>query len=184
MSARGEVTRARLLEAGLGLLGEAGWPALTARAVADRSGVNVGLIHYHFGGMSGLQEAVLATAMDAIIGDLHRSVAEAGDPRSMVEAVRDGLASDRDSARTARLSAVLLEGAARDPQIRTALRQVLRDARRQLSEHLIDGASYPPRQAAAFATLLMAASDGLLLHLAVDEELAAEEAVALLLQLV
>ena len=184
MSTRGDVTQARLLAAGLDLLGEGGWPSFTARAVADRSGINAGLIHYHFGGMRGLQDAVLAAAMDAIVGDLHVSVAQAGDAGDMVEAVRAGLVSGRDSARTARLSAALLEGAARDPEIRAALRQALRSARRELRARLVEMASWTPDRAAAFTTLLMAVSDGLLLHQAVDADLEVEEALDLLRQLV
>lgn len=52
-------TRADLLEAAVACLGESGYGRLSTRAVAERAGVPVSQIHYHFGGKDGLLLAVL-----------------------------------------------------------------------------------------------------------------------------
>lgn len=49
----------RLISAAADLLGEVGPQALSVRAVADRAGVNHGLIHHYFGGKSGLLQAAM-----------------------------------------------------------------------------------------------------------------------------
>ncbi|MBL8920324.1 MAG: TetR/AcrR family transcriptional regulator [Myxococcaceae bacterium] len=52
-------TRQRILEAADGLFGELGFDATTTRDIAERSGVNKALIHYHFGTKDDLLEALL-----------------------------------------------------------------------------------------------------------------------------
>jgi AcrR family transcriptional regulator len=49
ISARGQRRWEQLVEAGVAVLADGGWPAVTTRAVAGRAGANVALIHYHFG---------------------------------------------------------------------------------------------------------------------------------------
>jgi AcrR family transcriptional regulator len=57
--ARGDATRAQILEAAREILGAEGFAAATTRAVAERAGVGLSLVHYHFGGKRGLLAAVL-----------------------------------------------------------------------------------------------------------------------------
>lgn len=121
MTDRSDRTRQQLIDAGVQVLTEGGWAALTSRAVARRSEVNVGLIHYHFGGMPGLRAAIA-------------------------------------------------QGATRDPDIAVSMRDGLRDARRHIAERLSTTASASIDDAAT-ATLLIAATDGLLLHLLIDPHL-------------
>jgi AcrR family transcriptional regulator len=67
------------------LAAELGFSNVSTRAVADRSGENIGSIHYHFGGKDGLFEAVVRTAMggcglaheEAQILSLHESATPA-----------------------------------------------------------------------------------------------------------
>ncbi len=58
--ARGDATRAQILEAARDVLRERGVAATTTRAVAEGAGVRLSLVHYHFGGMRRLLAAVLA----------------------------------------------------------------------------------------------------------------------------
>lgn len=62
-------TRADLLTAAVSCLGESGYAQLSTRAVAERAGVPVSQIHYHFGGKDGLLLAVLAHQNEQL---LHR----------------------------------------------------------------------------------------------------------------
>lgn len=57
--ARGDTTRALILEAARDVLCERGYAATTIRAVAERAGVQLSLVHYHFGGKRQLLGAVL-----------------------------------------------------------------------------------------------------------------------------
>lgn len=58
-AARGEVTRKRLLKAGLRLFGMKGYDAVSTRELAKEAGVNPGAIAFHYQGKKGLYEAVL-----------------------------------------------------------------------------------------------------------------------------
>lgn len=57
--ARGRSTRAQLLAAAAGVLSEQGYKAMSMRAVAERAGTQLSLVHYHFGSKRGLLVAVL-----------------------------------------------------------------------------------------------------------------------------
>jgi AcrR family transcriptional regulator len=51
-------TRERILQAAREVLRESGFAGATTRAVAERAGVQLSLVHYHFGGKAGLFSAV------------------------------------------------------------------------------------------------------------------------------
>jgi AcrR family transcriptional regulator len=57
--ARGEATREQILDAAAQVLGEQGGTATTTRAIADRAGVRLSLVHYHFGAKGGLLAELL-----------------------------------------------------------------------------------------------------------------------------
>lgn len=67
-SARGESTRARILDAAREVLRDRGFAATTTRAVAERAGVQLSLVHYHFGGKRGLLAAVLEQENERLLG--------------------------------------------------------------------------------------------------------------------
>lgn len=54
----------RLISAAADLLGEVGPQALSLRSVAERAGVNHGLIHHYFGGKSGLLRAAMTRLVE------------------------------------------------------------------------------------------------------------------------
>ena len=57
--ARGEATREQILDAASQVLSEEGGAGATTRAVADRAGVRLSLVHYHFGSKGGLLAELL-----------------------------------------------------------------------------------------------------------------------------
>jgi AcrR family transcriptional regulator len=65
--ARGDNTRARIVEAAREVLGERGGAATTTRAVAERAGVQLSLVHYHFGGKGRLLAAVLESENERLL---------------------------------------------------------------------------------------------------------------------
>lgn len=58
-----EATKKKMINAAGELAAELGIDNVSTRAVAERSGENIGSIHYHFGGKSGLWVAVVNEAM-------------------------------------------------------------------------------------------------------------------------
>jgi AcrR family transcriptional regulator len=79
---RGRETRTRLLTAAAGVLGEQGYGAMSMRAIADRAGVRLSLVHYHFGSKHGLMEALLDHLTEGL---LERQQAMWQDGRSFAE---------------------------------------------------------------------------------------------------
>jgi AcrR family transcriptional regulator len=54
----------RLVQAAADLLGEVGPRAMTVRGVAERAGVNHGLVHHYFGGKDGLMRAAMTRLVE------------------------------------------------------------------------------------------------------------------------
>jgi len=61
-STRGDETRQQLIEAAIGTLKDHGFAGASARVIADRAGVNQGLVFYHFDSVIGL----LLSALDTV----------------------------------------------------------------------------------------------------------------------
>ncbi|MEV4219242.1 TetR/AcrR family transcriptional regulator [Nonomuraea sp. NPDC049725] len=178
-SPRGDRRREQLVEAGLALLSEHGWPGVTARAVAERAGTNPGLIHYHFGGLPGLHAAIFRRGTDLLVNPLVDELLAAEDERTALAAIRALLPRTGDAEPAPRLAAELIIGATRDPALGAMLRDELRQARQRLADRL--RALHPGRpaaQAIGIATLAVAAIDGLMLHQMIDGELPTDEALA------
>lgn len=72
-----ERTRAKLIEAAGELAAKMGFSNVSTRAVARRSGENIGSIHYHFGGKTGLFTVVVQTAISDFTEGATSSVTEA-----------------------------------------------------------------------------------------------------------
>ncbi|MEO3798209.1 TetR/AcrR family transcriptional regulator [Nonomuraea sp. B10E15] len=176
-SARGDRRREQLVETGLALLSEHGWPGVTARAVAERAGTNPGLIHYHFGGLPGLHAAIFRRGTDLLVKPLVDELLAAGDERAALDSIRTLLPRTTDDEPASRLAAELIIGATRDAVLGAVLRDELRQVRQQIADQL--RALHPgwsAGQALGVATLTVAAIDGLMLHCMIDGDLPTSEA--------
>lgn len=80
--AQGRSTRALLLAAAGDLLRQEGYAATSTRAVADRAGMRLSLVHYHFGSKRGLLIAVLEDLTERL---LHRQQAMFNDDRPFAD---------------------------------------------------------------------------------------------------
>ncbi|MGD8862266.1 MAG: TetR/AcrR family transcriptional regulator [Myxococcales bacterium] len=84
---------AALIDAAVGLFAEQGPAAVSVRAVAERAGVNHGLVHRHFGSKEELQRAVFDHLAARIAGSAAERMGDGGDPatvlRSALQAVTD-----------------------------------------------------------------------------------------------
>jgi AcrR family transcriptional regulator len=65
--ARGDATREQILAAARAILAADGYTGTSTRAVAERAGVQLSLVHYHFGGKRGLLAAVLEYENDRLV---------------------------------------------------------------------------------------------------------------------
>ena len=84
-----ESKKARILRAAEELLHEAGYEALSARAVAERAGVNKALVFYHWGSTSALFEHVLVRYYERHKASLEEAFEEPGTPRERMHRVLD-----------------------------------------------------------------------------------------------
>jgi AcrR family transcriptional regulator len=169
------------VEAGVALLAEGGWPAVTTRAVAGRADANVALIHYHFGGLPGLHAAIAQRAAGEVLTPIVDELVAAAGPADALETLRRLLPATTGNDRVLRLVVELVAGAGRDPALGQALRGALRRARVRLAERL--GELYPrwpQERRTGAATVALALLDGLMLHQVLDGELPAGEALAAL----
>lgn len=181
ISARGDRRREQLVHAGIELLGEGGWPAITTRAVATRAGTNPGLIHYHFGGLPGLHAAVTRHACELVISPLVTTFLDSPDTRTALDAMRDALPQTAGDENAMRLAVELIAGATREPALGAVLGAKLRELRAEIADHIrLRHPDWSRRRAAGMATLIIAFMDGLVLHHSVDPNIETAEAFSLL----
>lgn len=96
---RPEETKARILDAADGLFGELGFDATSTRDIAERSGVNKALIHYHFGTKDDLLEVLLDDYYERLskqmVAALGRRALPEEQAADVVDAYADFLARNR-----------------------------------------------------------------------------------------
>ena len=170
--ARGEQRRDELVAAGVALLAEVGWGGLTHRAVAARANANPGLVHYYFNGSDGLRVAVARAAASDSIGAVLNHVLAARDDAGLVRGIADALSGARQDAAAGRVTAELVSAAFSDPEIAAVIRAEFARGRERVQEWL--GVRHPeltPALVRGTAAMMVAAVDGLVLHLVLDPDL-------------
>jgi AcrR family transcriptional regulator len=113
-SARGEATRVLLVEAAIDTLRDHGFAGASARVIADRAGVNQGLIFYHFDSVVGLLLAALDTVSATRLARYGEAVAGVTGPAELVEVASAIFREDLDAGHVAVLVA-MISGAASTP---------------------------------------------------------------------
>ena len=92
--------REKILKAADDLFGSAGFDATTTREIAERSGVNKALIHYHFKSKDALLGTLLDHYFEELSGTLTRALAGKGELRKrmldMSDAYVDFLEQNRN----------------------------------------------------------------------------------------
>jgi len=95
--------REEILEAADRLFGEVGFDAATTREIAENSGVNKALIHYHFKSKEALFVNVLDRYYERLAKTIRKSLSKPGAPRQrlgrMIDAYVDFLAANRSFSR-------------------------------------------------------------------------------------
>ncbi len=160
-ASRGDETRTRLLEAAGALIVEVGWGDVTTRAVAERAGLNPGLVHYHFGSVPTLLREAAIHATQRMLASPMAQLLGAQDP---VEGVRTAMASLDALGDEGHDSLLLYESflaATRDEELRRFFADLLRGLRSEMTAWLDRAGVADP---AGTAALVAAALDGIFLH--------------------
>ena len=82
-------TRNDILDAADALFGTLGFEAATTREIAEASGANKALIHYHFGGKEGLLDGVLDRYYTRLTGVMAVALSGEGDVRTKLHRLVD-----------------------------------------------------------------------------------------------
>jgi AcrR family transcriptional regulator len=177
---RGQVTRAKILQATAELIAEAGWSGFSTRDIAARAGLTQGIVGYHWRSKDDLVREAALTASTQTLAPVFDALEQAPSVRDALEQLLELEAAFRDQPQLTLLLFETMLQAGRDPQLRDALAAMLRDFRTRLAAALErDGAAQPAATAAALA----AALDGLFLHAVVDNQLDLHAAGTALLRL-
>jgi AcrR family transcriptional regulator len=168
--------RDALLEAALASLQDKGYADTTARDVANRAGVSLGAIGYHYRTVQELLDAALAEGVRRWLEPLAAALSQAQPPPleqlgPALDRLLESLSSNRPLV-IAYFEALLR--AERSPALRTALagdlnalRTTLTSGIEQTLAHHARAASPDPQTA---ATLIMAAFDGLIIQWLLDPD--------------
>ena len=161
--ARGRATREQLVTAAAGVLADEGYGAMSMRAVADRAGVRLSLVHYHFGSKRGLMTAVLDRLTDGL---LERQAAMWEDGRRLSQQWTTACEYLREDVRSGYVRTLWEIWAAglSDPELARRWRETLRGWRELIEARLerweADGGSPLPMRPRALATLIGNAFEG------------------------
>lgn len=167
------------------MLAEGGWPAVTTRALAEQAGANVGLIHYHFGGLSGLHAAIARKVGVEVIVPIVDALLEAQNLDAGLAAVRRLVPATTSEDRTSRLAVELMTGALRNPVLGEVVREALREAQTRIDERLEQlRPSWPEPRRIGTSILIAALLDGFMLHALLDPLISVDEALSALKDLI
>ena len=168
---QGRLTRSRLMDAAAELIAERGGGAVTTRLVAERAGLRPGLVHYHFNSVTDLLiDSSLREAHTAIAQVLQAALAPTA-PDPVGQLVAAGAALGTGPGHSGAVFIEMLLAARRHERLRSALADMLRQARAAIGQHV--HAANPGADADATAEVLLAALDGLLLHRLLDPAVSA-----------
>jgi AcrR family transcriptional regulator len=165
---REERTRDRLIQATIEVIAERGWGGVSTRVVAERAGINPGVVHYHFDSIDDLRRRAVLHAL-ADLFDAALATSRDLTPRQIVEATVRAT-TELGPNRTLLLFEAM-PPTARDPLMQRDLADLLRRFRGALAERIRTCHPRPLAEPEVLAAVIAATLDGLLLHLIADPEL-------------
>lgn len=170
-------TRTAILDATEAIMREEGYAAVSARRVSERAGVNLGLIHYHFGTMDDLFLSLFARTEDQYFGRYVAAVTCDDPLRALWERHIDPPGNE-----------LIIEFMALANHRKTIRREIARSCERVrslqvsvlsrvLAEAGVDAADWPPP---ALALLMAGAARALMMEAAVGVSAGHAETLALI----
>ncbi len=178
-SNRAEATRRRLIDAAIGTLQDHGYAGASARVIADRAGVNQGLVFYHFDSVTGLLLAALDAVSERRQARYGDTMAEARSPAELMAVASSIFHGDLDAGYAAVLVA-MIAGAATTPglgeQVAERIAPWTAAARDAVTGALVDSplATLVPVDSVGFAVVALYLGMEMLTHLDGDRAPATE----------
>ncbi|NRQ38762.1 TetR/AcrR family transcriptional regulator [Nonomuraea sp. NN258] len=166
---RGQVTRQRLLEAAIALVGEVGWGGVTTRMVAERAGVAPGVVHYHFSSVTSLLITAGVGFGRVMLDELGTRLAERPGIDEGVDWLLGELSRYTGTDPASLLVSEMFLASTRLPELRERLEELVTRFRSQVAAWLRARGHRGDSEAAA--TVFAAAVDGLMMHRALDPRL-------------
>ncbi|MFV0430194.1 MAG: TetR/AcrR family transcriptional regulator [Arachnia sp.] len=166
MSPRGEALQ-RVLDATAALIPELGWGNVSARLIAGRAGVSLGVVHYYAHSVDELRRRAALRSVRAYFEAAMHSVLAPGTTslRQGLAGVFDALTAGDPHRPELLLLYETLVAAPRDPELRDELAALVAQLRTRLSEWFAAQGVADPDQMAA---LTAASIDGYLLQRCLD----------------
>ena len=96
-SSRSAGTAAQLVRAAIEALQTDGYAGASARSIADRAGLNQGLVFYHFGSVANLLLAALDSVSEQRLAKYGSAVEQVGSPSELVDVAMDIFREDLDA---------------------------------------------------------------------------------------
>ncbi|WFE33525.1 TetR/AcrR family transcriptional regulator [Micromonospora sp. WMMD975] len=164
-STRGQRTREALCSATVALVAEVGWGNVTTRLVADRAGVPVGAVHYHFRSLSELLIEACTPVLWQLIDEVRAGLGSTADLETGLDWFVTSLTGYAGDPTALRLPSEIFLAATRNESLGARIDEAIRTFREVVTAWL-DRCGHGA-DAEAAATVLAAAMDGLLLYRAV-----------------
>ncbi|MEV8102374.1 TetR family transcriptional regulator [Streptomyces sp. NPDC088135] len=162
---RGTDTREKIIEAAASLIPELGWGGVSSRRVAERAGVNTGVIHYHVGSIGELRRIAAVRKIRTFFLDRVDEALSQPDPAVAVETMLRALSANDPRDPELLLLYESLVAASRDDELRAEIAALLTELRQRLCDWF--GARGVARPLTVAVTLT-AAIDGYLLQRSLD----------------
>ncbi|MFT2015765.1 TetR/AcrR family transcriptional regulator [Streptomyces sp. 796.1] len=161
-------TREKIIEAAASLIPEVGWGGVTSRRVAERAGVNTGVIHYHVGSIGELRRIAAVSRIRLFFLDRIGDALAQPDPPAAVDMLLRRLCATDSRDPELLLLYESLVAAGRDEQLRSEIAASLAQLRQWLHDWFAEHGVARPLTA---AVTLTAAIDGFLLQRTLDPDL-------------
>ncbi|MET9915933.1 TetR family transcriptional regulator [Streptomyces sp. NPDC006435] len=162
---RGTETREKIIEAAASLIPELGWGDVSSRRVAERAGVNTGVIHYHVGSIGELRRIAAVRRIRTFFLDRIDGALSLADPAEAVETMLRALSANDPRDPELLLLYESLVAASRDDELRAEIAALLAELRQRLCDWFgARGVAHP----LTVAVTLTAAIDGYLLQRSLD----------------
>lgn len=127
-------TREKIIEAAASLIPELGWGDVSSRRVAERAGVNTGVIHYHVGSIGELRRIAAVRKIRTFFLDRIGEALAQEDPAVAVETMLRALSANDPRDPELLLLYESLVAASRDDELRAEIAGLLAELRQRLCD--------------------------------------------------
>lgn len=176
-------SRERLLDAAVALIAEVGRGRVTTRLVAERAGVNHGLVHYYFGSTGSLLDRAAERAVATVFEQMDVLLLGGKDLPDGIRQVFAWLGNTNRSNKAWAALPELLANCGRDPRLRRQYVAGTAELRSAVARRADGTPAAVAFGADNVAIIVVAALDGLLLHVLLGSDFGPDAAAEVLIGL-